>query len=484
MQQSLKEKTAKGLFWGGISSAVQQLLGLVFGIVLARLLSPDDYGLVGMLVIFTALASTIQESGFTPALINKQDIEHKDYNAVFWFSLTAGIILYIICFFSAPLIASFYQKPELTNLSRIVFLGFLFGSAGTAQNAYLMKNLLVKERAKIDIIAITFSGSIGVAMAFYGLAYWGLAIQGVLFMAISTLLKWHYTPWKPSFEISFTPLKSMFSFSSKLFATHIFWQISSNQFSVLLGKFYTSQEVGFYTQGNKWMGMGQSFVAGMINGIAQPVLAQVHGNNKRQAAIFRKIVRFGAFISFPLMFGLAFVAEEFILITIGDKWLPSVPFLQLFCIWGAFTYLWNIYANLLLTHGKSNIYMYVMIAIGVLQMGIVAITFPFGILWMVSAYIGTFFIGLLVWNYFAYHLIGISLTQILKDIIPYLSVTLFTFASTWVITYPIENIYLLLVAKITIAAIVYIIIMWRSNSVVFNETVKYLKDKTNAISNK
>ena len=484
MQQSLKEKTAKGLFWGGISSAVQQLLGLVFGIVLARLLSPEDYGLVGMLVIFTAVASTIQESGFTTALINKQDIEHKDYNAVFWFSLTAGVILYIICFFSAPLIASFYQKPALTNLSRIVFLGFLFGSAGTAQNAYLMKNLLVKERAKIDVIAITCSGSIGVAMAFYGLAYWGLAIQGALFMAISTLLKWHYTPWRPTLHIDLTPLKSMFGFSSKLFITNIFWQITSNQFSVLLGKFYTPQEVGYYSQGNKWMGMGQSLVAGMINGIAQPVFAQVHGDNERQAAIFRKIVRFGAFISFPLMFGLAFVAEEFIFITIGDKWMPSVPFLQLFCIWGAFTYLWNIYINLLLTHGKSNIYMYVMIFIGLLQMGIVALTFPLGIFWMVSAYIGSFFIGLLVWNYFAYRLIGISLYQILKDIIPYLSVTLFTFAATWAITYGIKNIYILIVAKSCIAAAIYILIMWCSKSVVFNETVKYLKDKNNAISHK
>jgi O-antigen/teichoic acid export membrane protein len=477
MQQSLKDKTAKGLFWGGISNGVQQLLGLVFGIALARLLSPEDYGLVGMLVIFTAVASTIQESGFTAALINKQNIEHKDYNAVFWFSLAAGVIMYIICFFAAPLIAAFYQEPALTDLSRIVFLGFLFGSAGTGHNAYLMKNLLAKERAKIDIIAIIFSGSIGVVMAFYGLAYWGLAIQGAMFMGISTLLKWLYTPWRPTLHINLHPLKAMFNFSSKLFITNIFWQITSNQFSVLLGKFYTPQEVGYYSQGNKWMGMGQSLVAGMINGVAQPIFAQVHGDKERQAAIFRKIVRFGAFVSFPLLFGLAFVAEEFILIAIGEKWLPSVPFLQLFCIWGAFTYLWNIYVNLLLTHGKSNIYMYVMIFISLMQMGILVLTFPLGILWMVAAYVGTFFIGLLIWNYFAYRLIGISLAQILKDIIPYLSVTLITFASTWAITYQIDNIYMLIIAKCSIAAIIYILIMWKSNAVVFNETIKYLKGR-------
>ena len=476
-QQTLKEKTAKGLFWGGISSGVQQILGMIFGIVLARLLSPGDYGLVGMLTIFVAIASTIQESGFTTALINKKGNLHADYNAVFWFSIIAGCIMYISLFFAAPWIASFYQKPELTNLSRIVFLGFLFGSFGNAQNAYLMKNLLTKERAKTDIIAISISGLTGIIMAFNGLAYWGLAIQGAIYIAVGTILKWYYCPWRPNLKIDFTPLKEMLKFSSKLFLTNIFWQISSNQFSVLLGKFYSPQEVGYYSQGNKWMGMGQSFIANMINGVAQPILAETQGDNKRQEAIFRKMVRFGAFISFPLMFGLAFVAEEFIMITIGEKWLPSVPFLQLFCIWGAFTYLWNIYVNLLMSHSKSNIYMYVMLIIGSTQLGIIALTFSFGILWMVTAYIGTFFFGLLIWNYFAYRLIGVSITKILKDIIPYLSVTFFTFASTWVITYAIENIYLLISTKICVATTIYIFIMWKSNSVVFNEMIKYLRKK-------
>lgn len=474
-QQTLKEKTAKGLFWGGISNGVQQILGMIFGIVLARLLSPEDYGLVGMLIVFTAVASTIQESGFTAALINKKEIMSDDYNAVFWFSLMAGCIMYLTLFFAAPLIASFYQKPELANLSRIVFLGFLFGSAGNAQNAYMMKKLLVKERAKIDIIAIATSGSIGIIMALNGFAYWGLAIQGAIYIGIGTLLKWHYCPWQPSLSITFHPLKKMFRFSSKLFLTNIFWQITSNQFSVLIGKFYSPQDVGFYSQGNKWMGMGQSFLAGMINGVAQPILAQVHGDQERQEAIFRKMIRFGAFISFPIMFGIAFIAEEFILITLGEKWLPSVPFLQLFCIWGAFTYLWNLYVNLLMTHGKSNIYMYVMLTIGITQLSIVALTFSLGIIWMVIAYLATFFIALFIWNYFAYMLIKISLLKVLKDILPYLFITLITFAITWGITHALENIYLLIISKISVATLLYTIIMWKSKSVIFNECLNYFK---------
>ena len=173
-EQTLKEKTAKGLFWGGLSNGVQQVLNALFGLILARVLDASDYGMVGMLAIFSAIASTIQESGFTAALTNQKEIKHEDYNAVFWFSSLTGVLFYLILFFCAPLIAEFYDKPELIGLSRIVFLGFLFGGFGIASNAYLFKTLMVKERAKIDIVSLICSGFIGVTLALNGFAYYGL----------------------------------------------------------------------------------------------------------------------------------------------------------------------------------------------------------------------------------------------------------------------------------------------------------------------
>lgn len=474
-EQTLKEKTAKGLFWGGISNGLQQILGLVFGIVLARILSPEDYGMVGMLAIFTGIASSIIDSGFATALINKKEFRHEDYNAVFWFSIAAGVILYVILFFCAPLIAWFYNKPELTNLSRLVFLGFLFAGAGVAHNAILFKNLMVKERAKIDVIALLVSGIVGLFMALNGFAYWGLAVQGTAYISVGTLLRWYYSPWRPTFQFSMQPLKEMLGFSSKLFLTNIFWQISSNQFSVLLGKFYNAQQVGYYSQGYKWMVMGNSFVGGMINGVAQPVFAEVQDDLVKQQAVFRKIVRFGAFVSFPLMLGLAFVSKEFILIAVGEKWLPSVPFLQLFCLWGSVAYLWTLYTNILMVHGKSNIYMWGMIIIGLSQITIVALAFSFGIMWMVTAYILSFFLGLLGWHYFVNKLIGLRLLSIFKDIFPYSLIIAVSFSSTWLITSRIENIYILLVAKIILTAIIYLSILWSSNSVVFKECIQFLK---------
>lgn len=477
-EQTLKEKTAKGLFWGGISNGLQQILGLVFGIVLARILSPEDYGMVGMLAIFTGIAGTIQDSGFSTALVNQKEIKPEDYNAVFWFNVFSGCIMYLILFFAAPLIACFYNKPELLNLSRFVFLGFLFGSVGIAHSALLSKKMQVKEKAQIDIISLTISGILGLTMAVWGLGYWGLAIQSTTYIIIGTLLRWHYSNWRPSFKINFIPLKKMFGFSIKLLLTNIFSQINNNIFSVLLGKFYNAQQVGYYSQGNKWMSMGSSFVSSMIIGIAQPVLVQVNDDKERQIVVFRKMVRFGSFVSFPLILGLAFVAKEFILVAVGEKWIDSVLFLQLFCIWGSVGYLWILYINLLMTHGKSNLYMWGTIIIGILQLIIVGCMFSLGIIPMVIGYISIYFVGLLIWQHHARNLIGIRLLSILKDIFPYLAITLVCFCITAIVTSEIQNIYILLIFKILLSAVLYILLMRIFDSTIYRECVNYLLKRT------
>ena len=192
----------------------------------------------------------------------------------------------------------------------------------------------------------------------------------------------------------------MFGFGSKLILTNIFTQISNNVFSVVLGKFYTPQQLGFYSQGQKWMGMGHQLIGGMINGVAQPVLVQVMDDKERQVLVFRKMVRFGAFISFPAMLGLAFVAKEFVWILLGEKWLDSVPFLQLFCLWGAIGYLSQLYVNVLMIYSRSDIYLLGMVLIGIFQILIIGALYPFGIFNMVIGYIGIYFLSLFFWHHY------------------------------------------------------------------------------------
>lgn len=364
---SLKEKTAKGLFWGGFSNGIQQLLNLGFGIVLARLLDASDYGMVGMLTIFSAIAAALQEGGFISALTNRKETLHKDYNAVFWFSLMCSTTIYILLFFAAPLIADFYDTPELIPLSRLSFLGFVISSMSIAPRAYLFKNLRIKDTTVISISSLIVSGIMGITLAANGFAYWGIALQSISFITVMTVLNFYFSRWRPRFRFDFTPIKEMIGFSSKIIITNIFTIINNNLFSVLLGKFYSEREVGNFTQANKWNGMGHTTITGMINGIAQPVFTRVADDKARQLAVFRKLLRFTAFISFPAMLGLSLVSKELIIITITEKWLPSADILQLLCIWGAFIPVINLFSNLLISRGHSSIYMWSTISLSLLQ---------------------------------------------------------------------------------------------------------------------
>jgi O-antigen/teichoic acid export membrane protein len=477
VEPTLKDKTAKGLFWGGIGNGVQQALALVFGIFLARILDENDYGMVGMLSIFTAMGAVIMDSGFTTALINRKTFHHNDYNSVFWFSLTAGAVMYIILFFCAPLIAAFFDEPELVNLSRVLFLWILLGSAGVAHNAVLLKKLMVKERAKIDITAITLSQIVGIILAFNGFGYWALVYQTVLYALIGNTLRWYYSGWLPSLSFDPKPLKEMFPFSVKLLITGIFTQANLNIITVLLGRYYTKKEVGFYTQGNKWATMGHTLLGNILRGVAQPIFAEVSDNIERQRHIFRKMLRFTAFISFPAMFGLALIAEEFIVITITDKWLPSVPVLQLMCIMGAVNPISSLYSHLVITHGKSNVQLFNTIAMGIVQIIAILCTLPFGFYYMVLAFVIVNVLWVFIWHYFAWKCIKISLIDVAKDILPYLIATLGVMLITYFTTLSIENIYFLLPAKIIIAALLYCLIMWLSKSVIFKEIIHFLLKK-------
>lgn len=477
-EQSLKEKTAKGLFWGGLSNGIQQILNLLFGLILARILSAEDYGMVGMLAIFSAIASTIQESGFTAALTNQKEIRNEDYNAVFWFSSLVGVLFYLVLFFCAPLIAEFYDQPELIGLSRVVFLGFLFGGIGIAPSAYLFKTLMVKEKAKTEIISLICSGIVGVILALKGFAYYGLAIQSAVYMGVGSLLRFYYSPWKPSLSIDWRPLKDMFGFSSKLILTNIVTQISNNIFSVVLGKLYNPRQLGFYSQGYKWMGMGFQLIGSMISGVAQPVFVNVVDDTVRQKQVFRKMVRFGAFVSYPTILGLAFIGKEFIWILLGEKWLSSVPFLQLTCLWGCVRFLWLIYTNLLISQGKSDVYLKGIIYFSIIQLIVIIGLSPLGIYPMIVGYIITYYMAIFMWHFFVRKIFQISIIEVVLDMMPYLGAISLSFITAFLAVRDIENLYVSLLLKILISAFIYIIILYVGKSKIFEETAYYLSMRT------
>ena len=482
-EETLKDKTAKGLFWGGISTFFQQIVGMVFGIIIARILNPDDYGLVAMLTIFSAIANTIMDSGFTTALINKKTIRHEDYNAVFWFSAFCGIIIYVILFFAAPLIAKFYNQPVLLNLSRVLFLNFLISSLGIAHNALLFKQLKVKQRGLTDVVAVIVSGMVGLILALLGFAFWGLALQLVSQCLTATLLRWYFSNWRPSFSFNFSPIKEMFGFSSKILLNNILGQVNANILSVLLGKFYTETDTGFYSQGYKWMQLGNMVVANMIQGVAQPVLVEVKSDKERQKKVFRKMLRFGAFVSFPALLGLAFVAREFILITVGEKWQESVPYLQILSISTSFSFIVYLYNNLLFSYGKSNVILYGNILFYCLNLSLALCLVSWGIYPMIIGCSFLTIIQCLGWHFCGGKYINIHTSELLRDILPFLLLILLCFVFSWLITIGISNLYILFFTKIIIVILLYIFILWKMKSVILKESLSFLfKMKNNVIN--
>ena len=476
-EQSLKQKTAKGLFWGGLSNGIQQLLGALFGIALGRMLDRADYGMIGMLAIFPAIADILQQSGFIQALANRKNANDKDYNAVFWFSILCSAVIYIILFLSAPLIADFYETPELVPLARVSFLSFFISSFGIAPRAILFRNLKVKENAIISLSSITCSGIVAVILAANGFAYWGIAIQTMVFASVVTLLNWHFAKWRPSLRIDFTPIKEMFSFSSLMLITNIFTAINNNLFSIILGKFYNKQEVGDFGQATKWNNMGHSLITGMITGVAQPVLAKVADDPQRQLAVFRKMLRFTAFISFPAMFGLSIISKEFIVIALTDKWIESSKLLQLLCIWGAFVPINHLFSNLMVSRGRSSVFMKSNITLCVLQIITVFFSYPYGINTMIYLFIAINVLWLFVWCTFAKGEIPLTIAGTLKDIFPYLGLAATLCIGALLITSGISNLYLSLIIKVIFVASLYTLILWKMQSVIFRECIQYFKKK-------
>jgi O-antigen/teichoic acid export membrane protein len=474
---SLKEKTAKGLFWGGMNNTVQQLLGFIFGIITLRLLSPQDNGMMAIIAIFSQVATVLQDSGFRSALVNIKEPTHRDYNAVFWFNILMGLLMYTILFFCAPLIAKYYHTPELTWFSRYAFLSIILASLNTAQSAWLFKNLRAKQQAKAAMTAVLLSGIVCIVMAWKGLAYWSLATQGLVFIGVYMLMNWHYSPWRPTFHFDFRPIKGMFRFSVKMLITTIVERVNVNIMNILLGRYFSKHDVGIYNTAYNWSQKGASLVQGMVAQVAQPVFSDLQDDRQRQLRVLRKMIRFAAFVSFPLMFGLSLVAEEFIVVTITEKWLGSAMLLRVLCIAAAFGPLSTVLSQYIVSRGRSGIYLGCTSVLCALLIGMMLALHSKGIETMVWAYTALFVVWFFVWHFFVRRLSGYSLFHLLKDTLPFLIVAVAVMAFTGWVTTSVGTLWVRLLLRIFLAASIYFIIMRSLRVKILDECIEFVKRK-------
>ena len=472
--ETLKEKTAKGLFWGGMNNGVQQLLGLAFGIILGRLLDPSDYGMTAMLAVFSVIANELQSSGFKTGLINLKSPTHDDYNAVFWFNILAGAAIYVVLWFCAPLIADYYHQPKLIPLSRYVFLGFVFSSFGMAQSAYLTKQMQIKQIAQCGMTATLTSSIVSVILAVMGFGYWALATQYLLYIAMNTLLLWFFSPWRPTTKVTFEPIRRLFPFSFKIMLSAIFTQVNNNIMNLLLGRYYGETNTGHYNQAYQWSSKCFLLVGNMLKQVDQTVLVGLGDERERQLAVLRKMMRFTAFISFPLLFGLGMVSHEFIVLAIGEKWAFAASLLPLLCLCGAFLPLSTLLTDSVISQHRSDIYLWNTFALGILQMALMVALWREGIMTMVIAYALLNIAWVFVWHFFVQRLMNYRLIPFLKDILPFALAAAGVMAVTGFVTHAIEMLWLKLLCRVVLAALLYYVVMRLAGAVILKEIMAFI----------
>lgn len=479
MSANLKDRTAKGLLWSAINNGATQVLNIVFGICLARLLTPDDYAVTGVLVIFSTIAANLQDSGFSQALINLQNPTKRDYDSVFWFNFLMSLTLYTVLFFCAPLIASYFQMPCLVEVSRVVFLGFVIAGLSISSGAYLRKNLMNKEIAILSLSALALSGVVGVSMALCEMTYWSLVGQQLTYISVITLGRFYFCRWLPSLHFSFGPVRKMMGFGMNMLITNVVNTISENLMTFIIGHNIKSKAVvGNFTQGNKWNLMASKMVSETVGQLAQAVLVEVTDDRERQLRVFRKMLRFSAFFAMPAMLGLSLVSNEFILATLGEKWADCVPMMRILCLGGAFLPFYTLYRNLAVSSGRGRLYLWLGVSQVLAQLGVVLYFSKQGIMPMIVAFVVFQVVWLGTWQVFARGYIGMRWRMFVADVAPYLLAAATTMAATWFATSFIVSVWLLLIVRVLVAALLYGLIMWLIHDDILNEIIhKYIKKK-------
>jgi len=392
----LKEKTVSGLFWSAIDSFANHGIQFVIGIILARLLTPREFGLIGMITIFVAVSQTFINSGFSSALIRKKECTQADYSTVFYYNMAMGLILYLILYFSAGAISSFFQEPELKWLVRALGINLIIGSVTLIQDTTIRKRIDFKLLTKIAVISSLISGIIGTVLAFAGFGVWSLVARSLATSFFSSLLVWLWNRWKPILVFSVKSFKELFGFGSKLLASSLIDTVYNNIYYLVIGKYFTAQELGYYTRASGFRDLPSKSLNTIMSRVTYPVLAQMQDNKKLLKAGYKKMIRNIMFISFVLMAGLAAVAEPLVITLIGEKWRQSIVYLQLLCFPGVMYPLHALNLNMLNVQGRSDLFLKLEIVKKIIAVPAIII----GIIWGIKVMI----LGMWVINIISYYL--------------------------------------------------------------------------------
>ncbi|HOW98237.1 MAG TPA: lipopolysaccharide biosynthesis protein [Kiritimatiellia bacterium] len=415
---SLRQQTVSGLLWSFLDDLARGGLLFLSGLVLARLLTPREFGLIGMTTLFIAISQSIVNSGFNQALIRKQDCTQADYSTVFYFNLLVSFALYLLLFFAAGWIARFFREPPLEGIIRALGLGLLIGALGMVQQTQVVKEIDFKLLTRISLVSSAIGGALGIALAYAGYGVWSLVVMTLSRAAVELALLWRWRSWRPSLEFRWASFRAMFSFGSRLLASSLITTLYTQLFNVVIGRFFSAAELGQFTQAQTFRNLPSQRLTAVVQRVSYPALATLQEEAPRLKAAYRRMLQCTMLATFALMLGMAACAEPLLITLVGEQWRPAIVYLQLLCFVGMFYPLHAINLNMFQVRGRSDLYL----KLEVIKTVLAAPAMAVGVFWGIQPMIVTlFFISLAAYVLTAAcsgRLIGYSAAEQIRDILP------------------------------------------------------------------
>lgn len=458
MSENLKDKTVKGVAWSGIDNVTQMGVSFIVSIVLARLLSPDDYGLIGIIAIFTSVCNTLINAGFNSALIRKKDCTDDDYNTVFIINLVLSLILYAVIFFCSPLIADFFGREELTALTQVSTLSMIVGALAIVQQTRLTKRIDFKTQTKITLTASASSGALGIVMALMDFGVWSLVAQQLAAQALRTILLFVYNKWLPKLRFSRASFHELFGFGWKLMLSGLLDTLWKELYQLVVGKFYSPATLGQYTRSKQFSQMFSSNLTNVIQRVTYPVLSNIQDDKERMVSAYRRIIKLTMFITAISMLFLGAISEPLLYCLIGPKWHDAAIYLPLICLTGSTYPLHAINLNMLMVQGRSDLFLGLEIIKKIIALGPLFVGAFVGIIPMLLTNIITTIIVYFLNSYYSGKFIGYSSWMQIKDFAPSYGVATIIALSVYFLKFLPITYWIVLPMQLLLGAVVFFIV--------------------------
>ena len=456
MVASLRSETLRGVFYSLCERVGEQGAYFIISIVLARLLAPEQFGLIAMLAVFIQVAKSFLDSGFGAALIQKKNATPVDECSIFYFNILVGFFCAGLLCISAPWIAAFYGRPILIPLTRVLSLVLIINAFGLVQTTLLTKHIDFKTQFRVSVAATVLSGAVGIIMALRGFGVWSLAAQTVTRSFLRTLLLWLFHDWRPKLLFSFRALGEMFGFGSRLLASALLNRAFENIYLVVIGRLFSAADLGLYGVAKRIAHQTTLSITNVVTRVTFPVFSKIQDDDERLRRGMRKALALLAFVNFPVMIGLALVSKPLIYLLLTEKWAAAVPWLQLLCVAGILYPLHSLHLNILKAKGRSDLFFRLEVVKKVLIITSIAITYRWGITAMIYGQICISVLCYYVNSYYTARLIDYRLKQQLLDLAPYLVVSIFmgcgVYLAQWI---PCTSEMVLFVIQILLGASLY-----------------------------